>query len=424
MARYDRIARLAPPEREDAFTGWLALRDLDGREREPELGRRARLRYLALRPVKRLLRLGLEGLDDGSFQRQLDAVREELGQLPIRDPERQQLSDYLRQVGGRTPEGVARATLEVGGSAEAAGHTDAAEEFYRTGLELAEHHDLPRLAAHALRSVGRLYRRRGDREKAVELLRRAADLADREDDVVEWARAMDGIAAVHLQAGNRDAARDTLAEVGRRGEKTKDRRVAAIGAAGRCALELAAGDPEAALTAGWTAVQLLAPSAEIRNAVLLNMGAAFRRLGLGEAAASCYHIVEQWAAWPEHRVEAHVESAVVAAEAGDAETFTARRDELMATLDRADRPLRALAELGLGRGSLLVDRVEDAREHLRSAIAAARDSDSADVLARAEELLTALEARAAVELDTAGSPTEASRRIAERVTGLELTPAP
>lgn len=422
MARYDRIARLDLPRREEAFSGWLTLRDLDGREREPELGRRARLRYLALRPVKRLLRRGLDGLDDGSLQRQLDAVREELGQLPIRDPERQLLSDYLRQVGGRTPQGVAQATLDVGGAAEASGHTFAAEEFYRTGLELAEAHGLPRLRAHALRSIGRLYRRRGHRDQAIELIRQAADIADREDDLVEWARAMDGIAAVHLQAGDGEQARDTLTRIADRGEETRDRRVAAIAAAGRCALELAAGDEESALTAGWHAVELLAPTDEIRNGVLLNMGAAFRRLGLDEAAASCYHIVEQWAPWPEHRIEAQVENALVAAETGDVETFAARREELLGPLESVDRSLRALAELGLGRGSLVVDRVEDARTHLRTAIAAARDTDSGEVLARAEDLLTALEERAAVEMEVASPPSERSRRIAERVAGLDLAP--
>ena len=51
MARYDRIAPIPIPAREAAFPGWLMLRDLAGRERDPELARRARLRFLALRPL-------------------------------------------------------------------------------------------------------------------------------------------------------------------------------------------------------------------------------------------------------------------------------------------------------------------------------------------------------------------------------------
>ena len=62
MARYDRIAPIAAPARAAAFPGWLVLRDLQGRERDAELARRARLRFLALRPLRRVLALGLEGV--------------------------------------------------------------------------------------------------------------------------------------------------------------------------------------------------------------------------------------------------------------------------------------------------------------------------------------------------------------------------
>ncbi|NIP78531.1 MAG: tetratricopeptide repeat protein, partial [Gemmatimonadetes bacterium] len=216
MARYDRIARIDPPARENAFGGWLTLRDLEGREREPELGRRARLRYLALRPVRRLLERGLDALDPASFQHQLDSVREELGQLPSRDPERQILADYLKQVGGRAPRGVVQATLDVGAAAEASGHTYAAEEFYRTGLELTQRHGLDGLHVQALRAIGRIHRRRGEWDEAVGLLERAATLAEEQDDLVEWARALDGIAAARLQAGDRDAARSTLDDIAAR----------------------------------------------------------------------------------------------------------------------------------------------------------------------------------------------------------------
>ncbi len=136
---------------------------------------------------------------------------------------------------------------------------------------------------------------------------------------------------------------------------------------------------------------------------------------------SCYHIVEQWAAWPEHRVEAQVESAVVAAESAEAPTFDTRRGELLETVDRSDRSLTGLVDLGLGRGSLLLDRVDDAREHLRAAIAAARDTGSEDLLGRAEELLRALEDRAEPEMEAA-TPSDASRRIAEQVASLGLAP--
>jgi hypothetical protein len=118
-----------------------------------------------------------------------------------------------------------------------------------------------------------------------------------------------------------------------------------------------------------------------------------------------------------------VESAVLAAEVGDVEAFDSRRGALMDALDRTDPALSALADLGLGRGSLLLDRVDDAREHLRAAIAVARDNDTTDVVARAEALLDSLERRVAVEIERQDTPSDGTRRIAERVASLELAPA-
>lgn len=417
MARYDRIARLDPPQRDRAFDGWLTLRDLEGREREPELGRRARLRFLALRPVRRLLLRGLRETDADSLNRQVESVKEELGQLPTRDPEREILTRYLEEIGGRSPGGLFRATLDVGRSAEAGGHSHAAEEFYRTALELAEAHDLDS-RPEALRFLARLYRDRGEWETALECLEDATTLAGTTGDLVEWARGMDGVAAVHLRRGDPDAARAALDEVARRAGGEHEGLVRGIAAAGRCALELVVGDPEKVLEAGWRAISLMPPSDEARNAVLLNMAAAFRRLGLHEAAASCYRIVARWAAWPEHRAEARMEDAVVSAEAGRPEEFLERRRALLDDIHPLDRSFRALLDLGLGRGALIAGEERLARDHLREAISAARDLAADDLLQRSEALLTALEDGQDPALERPLDPSDESRRIAGRVQSL------
>ena len=156
MARYDRIARIEPPARDDAFTGWLALRDLEDRERDADLGRRARLRFMAVRILHRLAR-SADGIDGSSLQQQCDAVREELGALPGRDPERQRLADLLRDVPSADLAAVVRGALELGQTVESAGSRWAAEELYRVGLELAESNDLDTgrsLCAAALARLG------------------------------------------------------------------------------------------------------------------------------------------------------------------------------------------------------------------------------------------------------------------------------
>lgn len=389
MARYDRIARIDPPHRDDTFDSWLTLRDLDGREREPELGRRARLHFLALRPVRRLLLRGLDGPQASSLGSQLEAVRDQVDRLPPEDSARDRLIHYLEEVGGRSPAGLVRATLDVGAAAEAAGHLYAAEEFYRTALDLAEAHRLHDMKFRGLRDLGRVHRERGEWDDAIAALEMSAALATKADNDVEWARSMEALAAVYLRKGDDGRARSLLDEVLRRG--ASDPRVRGIGEAGRCALELVAGNPDTAVEAGWAAATSLPAVDEARNRVLLNMAAAFRRLGLGSAATSCYDIVVRWAAWPEHRLEARLERALVAAEGGRSQSFEDGRAAILDDIGQLDRPLAAMMHLGLGRGSMLVGATDQAREHIRTAISTARDLEEADLLVKSEDLLATLD---------------------------------
>lgn len=423
MARYDRIARIEPPPRADCFSGWLTLRDLEGREREPELGRRAHLHFLALRPLRRLLLRGLHGPTASSLDSQVAAAREKVEQLPEEDAGRERLTRYLQEVGGRSPSGLARATIEVGAAAEAAGHHYAAEEFYRTAIELAEAHSLGVMRALALRHLGRVQRGRGEWSEAGASLGESAAVAAELGEAVEWARSMEALAAVHLRKGESGAARLVLQQVAESEHAAGDPAVRAIAAAGGCALELAQGHPDAALMAGWTAATNLPAEDEARNQVLLNMAAAFRRLGLAAAAESCYEVVVRCAAWPEHRIEACLEHALVAAESGDGQAFGARRAAALQRLRQVDRPLQAMVQLGLGRGGLLIGDLELARDHLREAIATARDVGAAEVLSRSEEMLAVLEERGRWSHSAVGLPTTGARRIAARVEALVPQPA-
>jgi hypothetical protein len=142
MARYDRIAALSAPDRAEAFNGWSIFRDLEGRERDLELGRRARLRFLALRLVHRMIEQRIEDLSDESFQYQIESVREELGLLPARDPERARIADFLQSLQRGAPIEIAMAALDMGEAAEVEKHEFAADEFYRAALDLANIHQL------------------------------------------------------------------------------------------------------------------------------------------------------------------------------------------------------------------------------------------------------------------------------------------
>lgn len=165
MARYDRIARLSSPDRDSVFTGWMAVRDLESQERDPDLGRRARLRFLAVRLVHRLAGRG-DTIDPASLQQQCDAVRAELGQLSSRDPERQRLNDFLTLVATGNAGAVVQATLELADAARVDGALFAAEEFYRAGIGLAERHGLKELQARGLKALAELDQRKGQAASA------------------------------------------------------------------------------------------------------------------------------------------------------------------------------------------------------------------------------------------------------------------
>lgn len=418
MARYDRIARIPSPDRDDTFPGWLTLRDIEGHERESEPARRARLRFLALRPVRRLLNRGLDAPDGESLRLQVQAVRQEVDRLPARDPERPRLLQCLAEVTGRTPLGLVTATLEMGAGAESAGHSHAAEEFYRTGLELARIHDLPVYLGRALRRLARVHRRRSSWDVAVTLGREAADVAELAGEPVQWAMAMEEVARSEFARADITAGRTVLAAILERGEREDDAHIRAVAGAGACAFELGRGNADAAVREGATAIGLFPTADPYRNTTLLDLGAALRRLGLWTAAEACYRGVERRSTWVGHQAEAATNAALVTAERGDLDLFRARRAVILEQVDSGDLRLETLLHLGLGAGSIVAGDVDDAREHLRQAIAAAREADLPLLLGRAGELLEVLEAgRRPEESRPPRPPSPASRAVAEELEG-------
>jgi tetratricopeptide (TPR) repeat protein len=172
MARYDRIARINPPSREEALPAWLALRDLEGRERDVELGRRARLRFLVLRCAHRLLAAGFELADSDSLAGQVARARKEMRHVPDDDAERPGITECLDALDARAPLRIATALLDLGDTVESAGHTFGAEECYRLALDVLDNTgaagaDAREREARAMVALGRLLTRRGEPEPAI-----------------------------------------------------------------------------------------------------------------------------------------------------------------------------------------------------------------------------------------------------------------
>ncbi len=388
MARYDRIAPLPAPARDRAYPAWPVLRDLEDRDREVELGRRVRLRFLALRPVRRLARWGIEAVPADSFDRQVEGVREELGHLAARDPERGRLARFLHQIRQRTPLAVTTATLDLGEVIEAAEHYHGAEEFYRTALELADAYHLTpeRVVAHRL--LGRVFRKCGRREEAAREYAAAAELARQLEDPEQWGRSIDGLASVLRDQGRHDDARRAYREMLTRGRERDDSALTSMALIGLCLTEVDAGDLERAVEHGWAAFGQ-ARDGEQRNTVLRGLGAAFTGVGLFDAAERCHRIIVERSGAAFARVQAVLDLAGVAARSG---------------------------------------RTDLARERLREAVGAASRQGFGELLTRADELLAALERGAAGEPVTGPAvqpPGESARRIAAEIEALgeALVPA-
>jgi hypothetical protein len=132
MARYDRISPLISPEREMAFPAWPVLRDIEGQERDSDVCRRARIRFLALRPVRRVAGREPGAVSLASYTREIERLREELSVLPTRDVERLRIMRFIRMIEDRDPKRMVSAVLEYAERLDAAGHKHAAREFALT----------------------------------------------------------------------------------------------------------------------------------------------------------------------------------------------------------------------------------------------------------------------------------------------------
>jgi tetratricopeptide (TPR) repeat protein len=387
MARYDRIALVPAPPREQAFPAWSVLKDLEGQERAEELARRARLRFLALRPVRRLLRQRGDALPVSSYERQIEGVREELGHLSARDPERAQLADFLHRIEQQAPLAVVAATLDMGEVAEEAGHFAAADEYYRTALELAAQQGLLPERVIGLRLLGRIARKAGQWEVADARFREAQALALQLGDRRQWARCAEALGVVWRYAGEPERASHVLEEALAQGRSWQDGFVLAVASAALSLHMLALGRPDAAVEHGWTALRLLERGE--RNALLLNLGLAFRHLGLYPAAERCYQLAAREAAAAGCRVRAQALHALVAAEAGATDAFRERRQRLLeaAPAPVSEPDLAADLHLELGRGCLLAGLLADARAHAREVLALRRWERLPEFELRANELL-------------------------------------
>ncbi|MEX2282436.1 MAG: hypothetical protein WEE89_08125 [Gemmatimonadota bacterium] len=414
-ARYDRLAPLESPNREHAFPGWSVFRDLEGIERDADAGRRARLRFLALRPAYRLVARGFGGVPADSFDRQIDRVREELGQLPSRDQERSALAALLNELRSREPQQSIVALLAVSEFCEANGQFAAAEEYARVSLDLARRSREFQLSNTATRSLARIALAAGSLELAGQRAQEACDHALATDDRGEWIRSIGELAATYRGTGDPSLARDALLQALKRAREWGNDALIGLAFAQLCRHSAESGQAEAVVEYGWSSLRVLERN-EDRAQVLTLMGAALNSLGLTRAADRCYSLVTMRANSPALRVVGLAGGTLIAAEVGDRDRYRERRTATMRELGPAHRAARAAAHLELGRAAFVVGDHDTAREHLRETLALLGPHGATPTRVRAEEVLRALEQRTAplsTQRSSDAAPDQARRIAAE-----------
>lgn len=419
MARYDRIAPLSAPARAGALPGWSVLRDLEGNDRDVELARRARLRFLAIRPLWRLLDNPNAGVKRESYRAQIQAVREELGYLPARDVERTRLARFLHNIEEADPVRVMAASLEMADACATAGQMFGAEEYALTALGLAAAYNAVRVAGTANTTLARIYRMRGLWPEAAECAARAEAIADAVGANSDAVRARAELALAAAGCGEAALARSIMAAALNSANAARDIQAGALAEAKLCECELALGNAEAALQHGWAALRQLDDPRD-RALLLEAVGTAFAVIGLYKASERCFTMVAQRGVDSALRARARAALAVAAAAADTPQVFRDRRVSLLndAAEWSADPRVSAFVQVELGLGCLLAGDLDFAREHVRVAITTARKHSLSDVLRRAEGVLAALQQNTGVQLiavNVARSVTDESLRIAEQL---------
>lgn len=422
MARYDRIAPLPTPRREQAFDCWPVLLDCELQPRDAEAGRRARMRFVALRPLARVVRQQ-EKLDRPSLLRQLTAVNDELGLLGARDPERAVLRSLVGALEGGVVEGIVTSAIAVAEFCLENAAPAAAGEYARWALDLAEQWKCEANMAAATRVMARVQVARGAGADALVTAERACEMATTAADRAEWLRAVAAWAAAHRANKEPQRARDVLLQSLRRARDWRNEALIGLANAHLCEDALEAGEFEAAVDYGWSALRSIDAGAQ-RGRVLVLTGIALTRLNLWRAADRCFTIAQS-ATDAAVRAFAAGGSALCAAHDHDLARFTDRRAAALRDLMQLPAYRRAETHIALGRAAALSGQVDAAREHLREAITLVGMAGPAVLRDRAEEILSLLERRAEAELErpVQGANEQVRRIAAELERGAETGPA-
>ena len=393
------------PEKDNSFSGWIVLKDLEGRETSPEVDRRITTRFLVARAVRAVLEEELT-MDPATLAQQIGEIEKEIDAGDWQDSERVAWGEVLDALGSGQPTLLGSALLDVGNSVDMQGHFNGATEFFSLAYSVALACGSGTNAGEAARLLGRSYRRLGDWDESGYWYGVAQDLAGALDDGRLLALALSGLGNTHRERGNLPAALRLHGEALERGADMGDPYVQGLVHHELMTDEKLSERYAQAIQHGWEAVRLY-PAAREQLQALTDLAWAFVEVGDLSAAEDAYTVVAHRTEEFRYRAYALDALAYIEALRGNSVRFESRLEAVDALAWRQGPPFM-VSELLFYRGKAygLLGNVEQAERWLEEAKGFSERHANHQISIQAEDLLHTLregELPAAAEVAVADS---------------------
>ena len=375
----------------EAFSGWMILKDLEGRDADPEIERRITTRFLVGRAVRAALDEEL-AMDYTALRQQIARVEQEFGVVDGKDPERVDWANVLRTLGAGDHEELGRSLLGLADCLDMQGHLYGTSEFSSLAYDVAVACGSGSIAGEAARFLGRTHRRLGRWEESTKWFEVAMDMGDVFEDSRLLALALAGVGHTQREKGNLRGAFEAHRRSLERAVAIEDPYVQGYAHHNLMTDEKLAGQLSAAIKHGWEAVQLY-PTERDRLHALTDLAWAFVEAGDLCAAEDAYTIVAHRSEDFLYRVYALDALAYIEALRGNEKGFHARIAAVDETSWRTGSPFM-VSELLLYRGKAyrMLGDYERALEWLKQAKEFSREHGNNQVTFQAAAALESLRA--------------------------------
>ncbi len=331
----------------EVFSGWMILKDLEGREDDSALDRRIATRFLVGRAARAALDEEL-AIDAGALHGRIARIESDFGVLDQKDPERVEWSNVLRSLGSGDHEQFGRSLLELADCLDRQGHLFGSAEFFKLGHDVAVACGSGSIAGESARFLGRTHRRLGEWEESVKWYEVARHMGEVLEDRRLHALALGGMGHTQREKGNLPGAFESHRESLEQAEALGDAYVQGFAHHNLMTDEKLAGEISKAIQHGWEAVQLY-PSEPDRLRALTDLAWAFVEGGDLCAAEDAYVVVAHKSEDFLYRAYSLAGLAYIEALRGDEKAFRVRIDALDETPWRSGSPFM-VSELHLNRG--------------------------------------------------------------------------